>query len=115
MPRPMKPLVLDDGVRRDTRPANFYETIADLGLRVISHSTTTIVCSDGTPRFLPRDLVGRDGKTVVIWREKDRKYAIDGWEPWHDGMSGGRCSTIGAALGWVQTAKDIRAGKRSHF
>ena len=115
MSRPMKPLVPDTGVRRDIRPANFYEMIGDLKLRVISCSNTVTVCNDGMPRYLPRDLVGRDGRTVVIWREKDRSYSIAGWEPWHDGMFGGRHETIGQALGWVKTAKDIRAGKRDHF
>lgn len=115
MPRQRKPNLPSTESRRDLRPDNFYLTIDHLGLRVISHSNEAVTCNDGVPRWLPRDLIGRDGKTVVIWRHKDREYGIDGWEPWHDGMFGGRYQTIGAALHWVKVAKDVRAGRRADF
>lgn len=115
MPRPKKIPELSREIRRDQRPPNFYETITDLDLRVITHRRDTVVCSDGTPRYLPQDLVGNNGKTVVIYREVDRQYAIAGWCPWHDGMFGGRYVTIGGALAWVRAAIEVRAGKRADF
>lgn len=51
---------------------------------------------------LPRDLVGSDGKTVIIHRAADESYDFAGWEPWHAGYHGGRYQEIGHALGWLE-------------
>jgi hypothetical protein len=65
---------------------------------------------------VPKDLIGLDGTTAILWRSKnDPNYDFDGWEPWHDGMSGGRKRTLASALHWVQRARDVRAGKATDF
>lgn len=97
------------------RPANFLADADALGLNVVSHRHEAIECDDGVRRWLPRDLIGRDGKTLIVYREIDREYSIAGWEPWHDGMFGGRYPTISSALHWVSVALDVRAGRRSDF
>jgi hypothetical protein len=52
---------------------------------------------------LPRDLVGTDGKTVIIYRAaSEPSYDFAGWEPWHAGHHGGRYAEIGHALGWLE-------------
>lgn len=65
---------------------------------------------------VPRDIVGTDGKTAILWRDGgDGNYSIDGWEPWHAGMSGGRCEHMASALGWLERARAIRAGTATTF
>ena len=89
-----------------------------LGLRAICYlNTAREVRYEGGTRseWLPRDLVGRDGLSVVIYHKADDHYAIDGWEPWHDGMHGGRNVDILSALAWIERAKAIRAGTAKDF
>ena len=65
---------------------------------------------------VPKDMIGRDGVTAILWRSKDDpNYDFDGWEPWHDGMAGGRYKMLASALSWVQRARDVRAGKATDF
>lgn len=99
----------------DTRPADFLAIADELGLRCVCYLNEAVECLDGTCRWLPRDLIGVDGKTLVIFRHADRDYAIDGWAPWHDGMFGGRYNSISAALNWVRIAKGVRAGTIQDF
>lgn len=80
-----------------------------LGLRVVSFQHQA---KDGL--WLPRDIIGMDGKTLIRW-DTDDGYAFHGWAPWHDGMHGGRYETLGACLKWVQCAVDIRAGRATTF
>lgn len=119
MPRPRKDdldvIVRPGEPRRDTRPPDFYATIRSLKLRVIRHGREAVTCNDGIPRFLPLDMIGTDGKTVIIYRRKDGDYDFPGWEPWHDGMNGGRYRRVTEALHWVQLAHDVRAGRRADF
>jgi len=99
----------------DSRPAPFYPIIEVLGLRVVYHLVgSTVECSDGARYVLPKHLIGEDGKTLVLWCVGG-DYSFGGWEPWHDGMNGGRYSTISGALNWVRVAKGIRAGTITDF
>jgi hypothetical protein len=95
-------------------PVNILAITDELGLRVVSYLNKH---SDCGKYWLPRDVVGLDGKTLIVWRPagKDSGYAVDGWHPWHDGMHGGCNETYIGALSWVQRAKDIRAGKAKDF
>jgi hypothetical protein len=99
----------------DIRPVNFLAVADDLGLTVVSYLHESIECNDGVSRWLPRDLIGRDGKSLIVFRSADREYSINGWCPWHDGMFGGRCQTISSALHWIKTAKGVRAGTIADF
>lgn len=91
------------------------ERIGDLGLTVIAHQSKAVV-DGGRVLYAPRDLIGKDGKTAILFRfASDGEYNIDGWEPWHDGMVGGRRECLSSALAWVERARDIRAGKASDF
>lgn len=101
-------------------PPSHLARIDALKLRVICYRHEHVACAvegDTEPRneWLPRDIVAEDGKSVIIFRETDSHYACDGYEPWHDGMHGGRCESIHSALCWIETARDIRAGKRDCF
>ena len=90
-----------------------HERMAAMNLRVMSYQT---VAEGGY--WLPRDIIGADGKTAILWRaagEGPVAYAVDGWHPWHDGMFGGCCAHLASALAWVQRARDVRAGKASSF
>lgn len=65
---------------------------------------------------VPKDIIGQDGATAILWRSRnDPNYDFDGWEPWHDGMIGGRYKLLASALSWVQRARDVRAGKATDF
>lgn len=97
------------------RPANFQAIAHDLCLRTVSYLNKSLECDDGVSRWIPRDLIGEDGKSLVIYRTADREYAIDGWEPWHDGMFGGRHESILSALHWIKTAMGVRAGTITDF
>lgn len=102
----------------DSRPGNFLAATDALGLRAISYRRgpgTALECRDGQRRCLPRDLIGTDGKTLIVFREADHDYSIAGYEPWHDGMFGGRRESIESALAWVQAAREVRAGTRASF
>lgn len=87
--------------------------IGDMGLVVVSWRK---VIANGY--YLPEDMIGRDGKTMIIWRaarDHNATYAFDGWHPWHDGMFGGCRATLASALAWVQCARDVRAGIVADF
>lgn len=60
---------------------------------------------------LPRDLVGTDGKTVIIYRAADAAYDFAGWEPWHAGHHGGRYRSICHAFGWLERIRQDLAIK----
>ena len=105
-------------------PPSHLIRIMELGLNTVSYRDEAVTCllppdlhGGATTRneWLPRDILGEDGKTLILWREADRNYSTPGYEPWHDGMFGGRRSSIHSALEWVQRAKDIRAGKARDF
>ena len=103
-------------------PRSHLDRIKAMGLTVICYSNVCITVepwANGEPRsaeWLPRDLVGDAGKTVIIFRPaNDGNYYVAGWEPWHDGMFGGRCTNIHNALAWVERARDICAGRATHF
>lgn len=93
-------------------PPNILAMTSDLGLRVVSYQSKT---DESGKYWLPRDVVGQDGKTLIVYREADREYSIAGWCPWHDGMFGGRKSSYLNALAWVQRAMDVRSGKAKDF
>lgn len=70
----------------------------------------------GASYWLPRDLIGNDGKTAIIYRlASDGEYSINGWEPWHAGMFGGRYENVANALAWVDRAIAVKAGKARDF
>lgn len=107
---------------------NILVLTEELGLRVVSYmNVTTEAYANGTRYWIPRDCFATDGKAAIIWRmcEGDRRdvpgvaYAIDGWEPWCDGlcgtMHGGRYDTYESALSWMRRALEIRAGRDTHF
>ena len=107
-------------VSKPALPQSHLCRIDALGLTTISYSRDAVLVQlpDGDTRaeWLPRDLIGTDGKTAIIHRNaNDGNYSIDGWEPWHDGMFGGRYESIHSALHWVEVARDVRAGKRDNF
>lgn len=97
------------------KPGNFQATASDLGLTTVCYLNVAVECEDGVSRWLPRDLIGDDGKSLIIYRSADREYNIDGWEPWHDGMFGGRRDSIESALHWIRVAKGVRAGTIADF
>lgn len=81
--------------------------------RVVSYLRTTT--PDGK-NWLPRDIIGKDGKTLIVYRlAADGEYRIDGWEPWHDGMFGGRRENVQSAFAWVERAIAVRAGTAKDF
>lgn len=97
-------------------PTNFLAIAESLNLRVVCYLNEFQECSDGHTYWLPRDLIGADGKTLIIYRQAgEGNYSVAGWQPWHDGMFGGRNTTIHGALHWVKTAYDVRAGTISDF
>lgn len=103
---------------RPVLPASHLARIKDLNLNTVSYLNTAIkAIRDGEERqeWLPRDIIGPDGKTLIVYRSKDSDYLIDGWETWYDGMFGGRFETILSALAWVERAQDIRAGRAKDF
>ena len=83
--------------------------LGPMGLRVVSYQREAC---DGF--WLPRDMIGADGKTLIRW-ETDDGYAFHGWSPWHDGMFGGRYQALGSALAWVRRAREVRAGTAANF
>jgi hypothetical protein len=102
--------------------------VAELGLNVITYtSQQTPPSPDVARQWIPRDCIAFDGQSAILHRlnENGRRdvpgatYGFDGWEPCCKGpygmMHGGRYHTFGAALAWLQTAHDIRDGKRDTF
>ena len=103
----------------ETLPSAHLIRAQELGLREVSflRDSVKVDLGDGTTRneWLPRDLIGTDGKSLIIFRSADETYSIDGYEPWHDGMWGGRKASIHSALHWVETAIGVRAGTIKDF
>lgn len=97
-------------------PENFLAIADSLNLRVVCYLHESVECSNGHTYWLPQDLIGHDGKTLIIYRRAhEGNYSVAGWEPWHDGMFGGRSTTIHGALHWVKTAYGVRAGTVQDF
>jgi hypothetical protein len=97
---------------------DILKTIPSLNLRIISYLNRTVPGEADQSYWVPRDMLSKDGNTLILWREAGEgsiAYNVPGWFPWHDGMFGGCCQTLGAALGWVRRAMDIRVGKAQHF
>lgn len=96
-----------------------HDTLKALGLCVISYQReTTLPDAEGRRWWLPRDIIGTDGKTLIRWYEpgdSGAAYATAGWEPWHDGMFGGLSERLVSALAWVQRARAVRAGTATDF
>jgi hypothetical protein len=88
-----------------------------MGLNVIGHMNMTEDAGGGIRHWLPQDMVGRNGKTLIVFRPASQHsgYSIDGWFPSHDGMHGGCHESPHGALAWVQRAMDIRAGRAKDF
>lgn len=90
-----------------------------MNLRIVTFlpKAVTVRLADGSERreWLPRDIVGRDGMSLIVHRPADANYNFDGWQPEHDGMFGGRSRDIHGALNWLQRAIDVRAGRASDF
>lgn len=102
-------------ILKQAKPADFQAFARDLGLTTVSYLHEAVECDDGVLRRLPRDLIGVDGMSLIVFRESDSEYSFAGWCPWHDGMFGGRYMDIGQALNWVRTAKKVRAGTVADF
>ena len=100
-------------------PASHLERLDAMDLHVVSYlnQSITVTAGQGDQRneWLPRDIIGTGGKDLIVWREPDKSYSIAGWEPWHDGLFGGRKQSIHAALNWIQRARDVRAGTAKDF
>lgn len=96
-------------------PPSPYRIIDELELRVVYHHVHKKIATREGTQYLPRDLIGTDGKTLVIWRAADDRYHFDGWDVWHDGMGASRYESIFNALAWVRRAKEIRAGRAQDF
>ncbi len=97
-------------------PASHLQRIKDLGLYVVSYRNESRLVVDGS-EWLPRDLIGKDGKTLIVWRPAgpDSGYDVAGYHPWHDGMFGGCYPEIHNALAWVECAIGVRNGTRKDF
>lgn len=93
--------------------ASHLARISVMGLRTVSYRNVSQRYDDGSDEWLPQDIIGLN--TLIVYRISDDRYSIAGWEPWHDGMFGGRYSDIHNALAWVQRALDIRAGRAIDF
>jgi hypothetical protein len=107
---------------------NIHERTEALGLNVLTYTNQlTIATPEMSAQWIPRDCIGLDGQSAILFRlnENGRRdvpgatYDFDGWEPCCKGpygmMHGGRYATFSGALAWLQTAHDIRNGKRDHF
>ena len=90
------------------------ERVEALGLRVVSYTNFTVLRPSGGC-WVPRDMLGTDGKSLIIYHYADKDYAIDGWSTWHDGMFGGRYFSLGGALSWLERAIAVRAGREKDF
>lgn len=105
--------------RRSAEPTPEPPIVTIDDRRLLHDMQIEVICSQNivvNNVWVPRDMIGLDGRTAILWRVAgDGNYAIDGWEPWHDRMFGGRYKCLCSALGWVQRARDIRAGKREYF
>jgi hypothetical protein len=100
-------------VRRPRATEEDYSLMDAMGLRVMCHQP-----GNEAGWALPRDIIGRDGKTVILWRPAGQgpvAYDVDGWHPWHDGMSGGCNTHLSNALAWVERAREVRAGTAEDF
>lgn len=85
--------------------------MAELGLIATSWLPDPPVKVGDRLLSLPRDLVGTDGKTSIIYRSaSEPNYDFAGWEPWHAGHHGGRYREIGHALGWLERMRRESVG-----
>jgi hypothetical protein len=82
-----------------TLPQSHLIKIDRLGMRTVAYLSTFVATAAGRNEWLPRDIIGNDGKSLVIYREGG-DYHFAGWEPWRDGHFGGRYETILGALAW---------------
>jgi hypothetical protein len=90
-----------------------YQRMDTIGIRIVWHQA---VAEAGY--WLPGDMIGTDGKTLIRWHPAGQgpvAYGVDGWHTWHDGMSGGCYTHVSSALAWVERARDIRAGLKETF
>lgn len=103
----------------DPTPFSHLIRIDQLGLHAVSYRDAAVRCALPNGEFrnewLPRDIIGKDGKSLIIWRPVDDVYSIAGYEPWHDGMFGGRKLSIHSTLNWIERAIDVRAGRAKDF
>ena len=97
-------------------PASHLRRAQALKLRAVSYRNEACRVADGGEEWLPRDLIGEDGKSLIVWRSAaDGGYSVDGYHPWHDGMFGGCYPEIHNALAWVERAIAVRAGTAKDF
>jgi hypothetical protein len=78
----------------------FHARCEALGLTVVSYQNTS---RDGY--WLPRDIIGNDGKRLAVFRVKGdpaNRYSFDGWDTWAGGQFGGTYETPEGALGWFE-------------
>ena len=98
-------------------PASHLRRAQALKLRAACYRNEARKVADGGEEWLPRDLIGEDAKTLIIWRPAgpDSGYDVAGYHPWHDGMFGGCYPEIHNALAWVERARAVRAGTEKDF
>lgn len=107
--------------RRAAAPAapilsgNFHARADACGLNTVSYLNTAIMCEDGTSRWLPRNMIGKEGDRAIFYEPADDTYDFAGWSPYHTGMFGGRRQNVESALAWMERAIDIRAGREKDF
>ena len=98
-------------------PPSHLRRAQALKLRAVSYRNEARRVADGGEEWLPRDLIGDDAKTLIVWRRAgpDSGYDVAGYHPWHDGMFGGCYPEIHNALAWVECAIGVRNGTRKDF
>lgn len=79
-----------------------------LNLNPISFTAQTT--ADGAD-WLPRDVLGVDGKSAIIHRGPDALYSFPGWEPYCDGSFGGRYQSFEGALAWMEWIRQEKQGR----
>ncbi len=98
-------------------PESHLRRAQALGLRAVCYLNTSREVADGSREWLPRDLIGDDARSLIVWRPagEDSGYGVAGYHPWHDGMFGGCYPEIHNALAWIERAKAVRAGTARDF
>lgn len=92
-----------------------HDSINALALTVMSYLHKTVTLGENC-YWVPENLIGKDGKTAILFQPSTTgNYRFDGWEPWHDGMFGGRVESLDSALAWVKRAREVRAGTEEDF
>lgn len=108
-------------IKQRVLPPSHLSRIDAMKLQIVSFldESADIMRESETHREqLPADIIGDNGKTLIVYRhagDKRNGYSISGWDVWRDGMFGGMNQSIHSALGWVERAREIRAGLRDHF